>query len=166
MRLLPIAAVLLGGCGGAVGGDQSGLYLMTASALDASGCGPGIAMTTPAYFRISDSQGPTVQFYDFDFCTSADASTCTPQFAMPLLEQIPHGWQGEEKAAGLNGTSCTLGYGVYTATLNGGMLHFERHNYSESNVQGVACTTQDAATRGTSMPCAGYELLAGSRVGN
>lgn len=47
-----------------------------------------------------------------------------------------------------------------------GSLHFERHNYSESNVQGVACTTQDAATRGAGMPCAGYELLVGNRVGN
>ncbi|HZS41692.1 MAG TPA: hypothetical protein VFF06_32905 [Polyangia bacterium] len=154
-------AALAAGCGDGI--DITGMYAMTASQSDGAGCGPGTAQTTPAFFQVVKQELLGVPLFSFKTCTSADPSTCTLGFGL-LSEPIANGWKGELSIASGDAASCSLGYTVETAVVMARSLRYERHVYSENNVQGTQCKSQDATSRGTSMPCTGYVLLVGDRL--
>lgn len=161
LSLACVAAALASGCAG--GPDITGLYRMTSSASDGSGCGPGMTLTTPVYFQVVKQELLGLPFYSFKTCTSADPSTCQSGFGL-LSQPIDNGWRGEVSVSSGDSTGCTLAYTVETAVETARSLRYERHTYSQGNVQGTACKPADATSRGTSMPCTAYVLLVGDKL--
>ncbi|HLU67798.1 MAG TPA: hypothetical protein VKZ63_16050, partial [Kofleriaceae bacterium] len=119
------------------------------------------ASSSPPYFRIEEEELFGATFYTRTNCESEDPGTCTGGGGL-LVEETDDGYRGTASFALGEPPNCTLGYAVYEAAVDDDLLTFESRTYSESG--GEPCTTDEAEARGSDMPCAGYELIAGVLV--
>jgi len=149
---------LLAACGRA-GPDLSGVYQTSSNLVDSSGCGPGTAQPTSAYFSLSytRSQQP---WYAVSLCDTADPSQCSgisPTLSFTLDTPIADGWQGSF-SLGVDFGQCELQYRGTVATLNGTTLQLEYRGHAPMLPAGQPCTNDEAKSIGPSSACVSYAI--------
>lgn len=156
-----IMALAAAGCGDD-GPDIVGLYQTTMHLENATGCtGGDTPLDSPPYFRIVDQDFAGQTFHTREDCTGTDPADCEDGSGL-LSEEIDNGYEGWISFSSGSPSACTLGYVTYSAVLDGDTLTFENKTYSESG-EIDPCDTDEAEARGTSMTCASYEIMVGTR---
>lgn len=171
MRTLGLATVLLGilatGCGDD-GPDIGGMFAVSYHTENEMGCTEGPPVTDPPYFQITKEEFFGAEYYAYAECTSADPTSCTSFGLFGLSFQQPEGdgWVGVMNVASGSGDTCYLSHVDASAMLqDGGGLRIEVTRYGqEAMLAGDACSAEEAESRGTGMPCEGFEVVVGTKV--
>jgi hypothetical protein len=161
-----LAVLALAACSGPP--DIAGFYQVASieSAVDA--CDGGAAPDpAPSHFLVRKDSFFGTTIYQLDLCDDGDRAACQGNGGGGgfVFEEIDDGYRGE--VSGYSGTpedGCLLFYTDLRATLIDGTLTWSRYQYAEDGASGDDCTTDEAAARGASMPCAGYLLVSGPAV--
>jgi len=160
------AAALLIGCGEDT--DLTGLYQVTYHTYSSDNCEvEGAAETEPPYFRMSKSEFFGANIFSFDGCESAADPECN-DFLMvgsSFTQPVDNGWKSTVSYSSFSGGTCSLGFSKGTAILQGGELRIEARAWSETDqIPDAACDPDEAESRGTDMPCDGYEVIVGTLI--
>ena len=144
--------------------DLSGVYMVTAD-VSSSPCGADAPASMPAaYVKFYEDSLFGTKITSYVPCTDAAGTMCD-QFGESFGEPIDNGWRGIESSDSFSGTSCTLGYFLRTAVLNGKMIVIDATDYSDSPALDQAhCTTAEAEKRGTTMPCFMHERIEATKL--
>ncbi|NVB84689.1 MAG: hypothetical protein HOV81_40325 [Kofleriaceae bacterium] len=154
------AALLACGCQSEV--DLGGTYHVEANVLSAPCGNDQLAAMPPATLELipDDAFG-----FVYARCTDDAAAACeTPNpYTDSFPEPIDGGWRGIVTTAG-GATTCSLIYTAQTATLHGERLVIDIETHREDIPAAmVSCAPDEAARRGTSMPCAEHERIEATR---
>jgi hypothetical protein len=169
-RRLGLLAVWLGLGLAAGGGDDSpditGHYQITSIEESATACSGGAPPDpAPTHFRVTQDELLGVPVFTLDTCSSAALDSCDPSGHGLVAEPTDDGYRGAfDSYAGSPEAGCTLLHGENVAALDGEVLTWTDTRYAEDGVTGADCTTDEAADRGTDMPCVAYYEVVGARV--
>ncbi len=156
-------AVLLAACGGDPP-DITGLYMTTSHQAAQGACEGGTDIgAMPPYFRIEEREILGAPYQTRIDCQDMEETSCTGGGGI-LVEETDDGYRGDAYVASGDSSGCTLVYSSYEAALDGDQLTYQNYNYSESGPIDP-CTTDEAEARKGDMPCAGYEIIVGTRIG-
>ena len=162
-RLSLVCLALFAACGEPP--DITGLYETTEHVASSDGCVGAAGEPvdpSPPYFRIEKEQFFGVTIRTMSACQSTDPTDCSGGGGL-LIEETDDGYVGWISFQSGDAASCSLGYVHYQASLEGDLLTYVTSNHVESGAIDP-CTTDEAERRGLDMPCAGYELIAGTLV--
>ncbi len=157
---------LLAACGGDP--DLTGMYQATYHTANDQDCTvEGPAVTEPPFFRFAEEEFFGQTYFQLSLCSGADEATCTG-FAGSFLfaEPIDGGYRARYSSSSEGIDSCLLGYGVGTAVQEDDGVRVELRSYGEDvlGLTGDACSTDEAESRGESMPCESFEVMVGTLV--
>jgi hypothetical protein len=146
------AVVALAACGDGDDVDLAGVYRIDAEA-GSLPCGADEPYTPFRLFMkltwTVPAEGPP--YFELVTCDHEDGP-CSPLLGADRLDDpINGGWRGVV-SYGLTAGSCSLNHVDQSAWLSGSSLVLERYWYAEDGSVD-ACTVEEAAARGTSMPC-------------
>lgn len=157
-----LCAVLLAACGSDPP-DITGLYMTSSHQTAQGACEGGEELgAVPPYFRIEEREILGAPYHTRIDCQDMDETSCTGGGGI-LVEGTDDGYRGDAYVASGDSSGCTLAYSSYEASLDGDELTYRNYNYSESGPIDP-CTTDEAEARKDDMPCAGYEIMIGSRI--
>src|SRR5262249_8690841 len=144
--------LLLAACGSDV--DISGVYNTTYETSNPQGCTEGPMMIRKPFFQAKKQEILGQSLFTVSFCDTMDTGTCSTSLGGAVLPQRPDdGYTGRVGIAG-GGPTSTLGYIRAAAPLPGGKLRVEVKIYGgDVPLTADQCTTQEAESRGTSLPC-------------
>ncbi len=163
MKWLPL--LLVAACSSSDGVDLGGVYMVTED-VSSSPCGADMPAPMPAaYVKFSADDLFGTKIWSYVTCTDAAGTTCS-SFGDSFAEPIANGWRGVESSDSFSGSSCTLGYFLRTAVLQGKtMLVIEANDYLDSPMLDQAhCTTDEAEKRNTTMPCFSHERIEATKL--
>jgi len=150
------------------GPNIAGLYEVThhtSALLDPDCVTEGNDRTEPPYFQVVESSSASGDpVFGFHPCTSADVSTCDGIDSLGYVD-VPEadGWSSTLPYSRVSGADCELNFSTDRVDVAAdASLHLEARRYGETvPVADGPCTAEEAATRGTDMPCESYEVLDG-----
>jgi hypothetical protein len=170
---LAIAAVVAAGmtaagCSSRV--DISGLYEVTAHTLNEASCDTeGAPVDEPPYFSIEKDEFFGQTFYVYNDCTSPSPDDCTGfgLFGRSFTQPISDGWKGQVSTSSGSGGQCYLSFRQMSAVFQpDGSLRIEDRMWQEqAELSEDRCDTDEAEARGSSMPCAHFEVISGVLFG-
>lgn len=152
------------------GAPTAGLYAVThhteSALLDVDCTVEGNERTDPAYFQVVESSSASGDpVFGFHPCAANDESTCEALESLGFVDtRGAGGWTSSLPYSRETGTECALSL-VTDVLLSGaaGSLRLEARAYGETiPVSDGPCTADEAAARGTDMPCERYEVIEGS----
>lgn len=155
--LVLISVLTLGACGGT---DPTGIYQVTAHTISED-CATTQSVSEPPYIRIVEQSFFGAEFYTTEYCETDDVATCTAEGG--LFGEEGDDFGGYISSASGGSTSCSLNYISYKVTLDGDVLTYTTEVHGET-VMGIACTAEEATSRGNDMPCESREVITASRV--
>ena len=164
MRALALGLVLLGGCSDDV--DLSGVYEVTL-AVGSEPCGADQPLTIDPYLVFREEAIFGQEFFVYDGCSDPAGTECESVGGLfgGFYEPTDTGWSGETSYTFGGGGSCTLGYQFQSADRAGDALVIESSTYSEDDALGDDdCTTEEAKSRGTAMPCTEHVRIEARRL--
>jgi hypothetical protein len=157
--------LLVAACSSSSGVDLGGVYMVT-SDVSSSPCGTDTAVPMPpAYVKFSSDDLLGTKIWTYVPCMDAAGTMCD-SFGDSFAEPIDNGWRGVESSDSFSGSTCTLGYFLHTAVLQGKtMLVLEASDYIDSPMLDQAhCTTDEAEKRNTTMPCDMHERIEATKL--
>jgi hypothetical protein len=163
------AGALAAGCGGPPYEDLLGVWQVTAHTENTTGCDvEGPAVAEPPYIKFVEGELFGQEYAEYVACT--DPATCDEPgglfFSLLYAEEISGGVRAVIYGASHGGdpNDCLLSGTISNATITAGALRIETTHKSEEHVSGTACDSDDAKARWDTMPCTGYEVIAGVRA--
>jgi len=162
---LGIAALALAACGDSL--DLTGVYSVTYhTANDQSCTAEGAAVTDPAYIRFAKGDFFGQEFFQLSYCSDTTEASCTGSAGLFLYaEPIDSGYRARYSSASGGGSSCLLGYGESTAVQTDSGVRVEMFAYADDvTLSQSECTTDEAESRGDTMPCENFEVIEASLV--
>ena len=150
--------------------DLLGVWQVTAHTDNPTGCdAEGPTVPDPPYIKFIEGEFFGQEYAEYVDCTDAGV-TCEESGgifgALLYAEEIDGGVRASIFAASHGGDpdDCLLSGTISDATVSGGVLRIETRHRSQDSVSGTACDSDDAKDRFSSLPCTGFEVLAGARA--
>jgi hypothetical protein len=166
-----LIALLL--CAGACGGgtDLEGTWQVTYHTQNDADCAvEGAAQTDVAFMKFAKQDFLGQKFLQLSLCGDATETSCSSAGLYLFAEEIDSGYRAQYSSSSGGGDfgDCLLGYGEATAVRTDDTVRVEMRAYSDT-VTGLStdqCSTDEAGSRGDSMPCESFEVLEGTFVEN
>jgi hypothetical protein len=133
-------------------------------------CVEGAQTAEDPYFRLNPAGDGS---YGLEFCESSDVSSCRSAYnGFPDLVFSASGDSAYEAAGAVSTAGapcppycCTLDFYAGALVVKGSdSVRIEVRKHGENAPESVECTDDEAALRGTDMPCDGFEVIEGTKV--
>jgi hypothetical protein len=154
-------------CGG--GTDLVGTYSVTHHTENTTSCtAEGEAQTDVAFFRFAEEDFFGQDFLQLSLCGDATEASCSSAGLYLFAEDIDNGSRARFSSSSGGGDfgDCYLSFGLADAVRTEDSVRVDMWKYSEE-VPGLTeeqCSTDEAESRGDSMPCESYEVVEGDLV--
>jgi hypothetical protein len=161
-----LLVLLVAACGG--GTDLEGTWSVTYHTQnDASCVDEGPAQTDVAFIRFAKQDFFGQKYLQLSMCGDATEGSCSSAGLYLFAEEIDSGYRAQYSSSSGGGDfDCSLGWGEATAVRTDDTIRVDLWAYADT-VTGLTqeqCSTDEAESRGDSMPCANYEVVEGTLV--